>query len=392
MSRKKTEKFSETWFFMWILNNQVVMAFLILLLIGLTVLIFTKISPIFSPVIQFLTIIMLPLVISMLLYYLIKPLVLLVEKIGLDRTMAILVIYAILALLLVWGISTAIPNLQDQILILLRNAPSYISRANSETERWLKLPILSNFHGNLEAMLSDFSARMVNYAENFSTSALSWIGTFASTVARVTVAIILTPFILFYLLRDSQKLKHSFVSALPTRFRETTVRMLSDINNQLECYVRGQVTVAIVIAIMFCIMFKIVGLRYGMTFGILAGFLNMIPYLGSFIAMVPVVIMGLVQGPTMLIKVLIIFVIEQTIEGRFVSPLVLGNKLSIHPITIMFILLTAGSLYGVWGVLLGIPIYASVKVIVKDIFDWYRSVSNLYQDDIEIKGQKYDVK
>ena len=76
--------------------------------------------------------------------------------------------------------------------------------------------------------------------------------------------------------------------------------MLSDINNQLEGYVRGQVTVAIVIAIMFCIMFKIVGLRYGMTFGILAGFLNMIPYLGSFIAMVPVVIMGLVQGPTML--------------------------------------------------------------------------------------------
>ena len=88
----------------------------------------------------------------------------------------------------------------------------------------------------------------------------------------------------------------------------------------------------------------------------------------------------------------LIFVIEQTIEGRFVSPLVLGNKLSIHPITIMFILLTAGSLYGVWGVLLGIPIYASVKVIVKEIFDWYRSVSNLYQDDIEIKGQKYDVK
>ena len=119
MSCKKTERFSETWFFKWILNNQAVVSFLILLLIGLTVLIF-------SPVIQFLTIIMLPLVISMLLYYLIKPLVLLVEKIGLDRTMAILVIYAILALLLVWGISTAIPNLQDQILILLRNAPSYM--------------------------------------------------------------------------------------------------------------------------------------------------------------------------------------------------------------------------------------------------------------------------
>ena len=357
MKRKKTEHFSETWFFKWILNNQAVVAFFILLLIGLTVLIFTKISPIFSPVIQFMTIIMLPLVISMLLYYLIKPLVLLVERTGLNRTMSILVIYAILGLLLVWGISTAIPSLQNQILILIRNAPSYIARA-----------------------------------ENFSSSALTWVGTFASTVARVTVAIILAPFILFYLLRDSQKMKHSFVSALPTRFRETTVRMLSDINSQLEGYVQGQVTVAIVVAIMFCIMFKIVGLRYGMTFGIMAGFLNMVPYLGSFLAMVPVVIMGLVQGPAMLIKVLIIFVIEQTIEGRFVSPLVLGNKLSIHPITIMFILLTAGSLYGVWGVLLGIPIYASVKVVVREIFDWYRSVSNLYQDDLENEGQKDDVK
>ena len=378
MKRKKTENFSETWFFKWILNNQAVVAFFILLLIGLTVLIFTKISPIFSPVIQFMTSIMLPLVISMLLYYLIKPLVLLVERTGLSRTMSILVIYAILGLLLVWGISTAIPSLQNQILILIRNAPSYIARANSETERWINLPILSNFHGDLESMLSDFSARMVNYAENFSSSALTWVGSFASTVARVTVAIILAPFILFYLLRDSQKMKHSFVSALPTRFRETTVRMLSDINSQLEGYVQGQVTVAIVVAIMFCIMFKIVGLRYGVTFGIMAGFLNMVPYLGSFLAM--------------LIKVLIIFVIEQTIEGRFVSPLVLGNKLSIHPITIMFILLTAGSLYGVWGVLLGIPIYASVKVVVREIFDWYRSVSNLYQDDLENEGQKDDVK
>ena len=96
MKRKKTEHFSETWFFKWVLDNQAVVAFFILLLIGLTVLIFTKISPIFSPVIQFMTIIMLPLVISMLLYYLIKPLVLLVERTGLNRTMSILVIYAIL--------------------------------------------------------------------------------------------------------------------------------------------------------------------------------------------------------------------------------------------------------------------------------------------------------
>ena len=100
--------------------------------------------------------------------------------------------------------------------------------------------------------------------------------------------------------------------------------------------------------------------------------------------MVPVVIMGVVQGPIMLIKVLIAFVIEQTIEGRFVSPLVLGSKLSIHPITIMFILLTSGALFGVWGVFLGIPIYASIKVVVKEIFEWYKRISGLYEEEVLI--------
>ena len=112
----------------------------------------------------------------------------------------------------------------------------------------------------------------------------------------------------------------------------------------------------------------------------------MVPYLGSFLAMVPVVIMGIVQGPIMLVKVLIVFAIEQTIEGRFVSPLVLGSRLNIHPITIMFILLTAGALFGGWGVFLGVPLYASAKVIVTEIFAWYKRVSGLYEELKEEEG------
>ena len=87
----------------------------------------------------------------------------------------------------------------------------------------------------------------------------------------------------------------------------------------------GQITVAIVVAIMFIIFFKIIGLRYAVTLGISAGILNLIPYLGSFLAMLPALVLGLVAGPEMFIKVLIVFAVEQTIEGRFVSPLVLGK-------------------------------------------------------------------
>ena len=132
---------------------------------------------------------------------------------------------------------------------------------------------------------------------------------------------------------------------------------------------------------MFAVMYSIIGLRYSVTLGIIAGFLNLVPYLGSFIAQIPVFILAAISGPTMILKVIIVFMIEQTMEGRIVSPLVLGSKLSIHPITILFVLLTAGSLFGVWGVFLAIPIYASVKVIAIEIFDWYKVVSGLYKAD-----------
>ncbi|MRT18512.1 AI-2E family transporter, partial [Vitellibacter sp. q18] len=103
------------------------------------------------------------------------------------------------------------------------------------------------------------------------------------------------------------------------------------VNDQVSSYIRGQLTVAFAVAIMFMIGFSVIGLDYAVTLGIAAGFLNLIPYLGSFLAMIPAVFLGIVSGPALLIKVLIVFAIEQTVEGRFISPLVLGSQLSIHP-------------------------------------------------------------
>ena len=92
-------------------------------------------------------------------------------------------------------------------------------------------------------------------------------------------------------------------------------------------------------------------------------------------------VLGLVAGPEMFVKVVIVFIVEQTIEGRFVSPLVLGSQLNIHPITILFVLITSGSMFGIWGVFLGIPVYASAKVVISALFEWYKDVSGLYEKD-----------
>ncbi|WP_134687684.1 AI-2E family transporter, partial [Escherichia coli] len=138
----------------------------------------------------------------------------------------------------------------------------------------------------------------------------------------IIVAVLIMPFILFYLLRDGQYLNKHITQYLPTKWREPIGTVLSDVNGQLSNYVRGQVTVAIIVALMFSVMFSIIGLSYPITLGVMAGFLNLIPYLGSFLAMIPAVILGLIAGPIMLIKVLVVFMIEQTIEGRFVTPLI----------------------------------------------------------------------
>lgn len=384
--------FSISWFFRWFLNNQGVTSLLIILLVFLNILVLSKISPLFTPIFSFLGIIVLPLVMSAVVYYLLKPLVDWAEKQGVGRTAAITLVFTLVVLLLIGAVATVVPMIEEQLMSFIKNLPNYVREVEKQSTQILKDERLETFRPQLENVITNFSSKALEYAQTISKSAVDWAGNVAGAVARVTVAIIIAPFIIFYFLRDGKQMKEQFVSQLPTAIRPSVSRVLSGMNSQLSGYVQGQVTVAIVVGIMFSILFTIIGLPYAVTFGIMAGFLNMIPYLGSFLAMVPVVILALVDGPLMLVKVAVVFTIEQTIEGRFVTPLVLGSKLSIHPITIMFILLTAGATFGVWGVFLGIPIYAAVKVVVVELFDWYKSVSGLYEEmaeQVEEKGTEH---
>lgn len=378
---KDDKSFQLTWFFKWFLNNQAVTGLLVTLLLFLNILVFTKISSLFTPVLYFGAVIMLPLVMSTILYYLLEPSVSWLEKKGLGRVGAISLVFVLVVLGLILIVANFLPMAEQQITSFVRNLPAYTRNVESNLLALLQDERLAGLRPQLEGQIDNLSQNAVAYAETFSREAVNWVGNFASTLAKVTVAIIIMPFILFYFLRDGKEMKAGLIRYIPTKMRASATRILSGVNAQLAGYVQGQVTVAIVVGIMFSIMFSLIGLPYAITFGVMAGVLNMIPYLGSFLAMVPVVILGLVGGPVMLIKVLLVFMIEQTIEGRFVTPLVLGSKLSIHPITIMFILLTTGSMFGVWGVFLGIPIYASIKVVVKEIFTWYRQVSGLYEEE-----------
>ena len=377
----KEKEFSMSWFFRWFLDNKAITVFLVCLLIGLNLLVLSKISFIFTPIIEFISVIMLPVILAGLLYYLLNPLVDMMEKRKINRLVAITIVFVLITVLLIWGLAVVIPNLQAQIVSFFRNMPSYLKQSKKIIDDLLDSRLSEEFRPQIEQVTENISSQLTTWASNFSARAVNWASHFVSAASQVIVAVIIMPFILFYLLRDGKNLKGYITQFLPKKLREPAGQVLSDVNSQLANYVRGQITVAIIVAFMF--LFKIIGLRYGVTLAVVAGVLNLVPYLGSFLAMLPALVLGLIAGPVMLLKVIIVFIVEQTIEGRFVSPLILGSQLSIHPITILFVLLTSGSMFGIWGVLLGIPVYASAKVVITAIFKWYKVVSGLYDDEVE---------
>ncbi|EKU16970.1 AI-2 transport protein TqsA [Streptococcus intermedius] len=381
MEHKKKD-FSLSWFFRWFLDNKAITGFLVTLLLGLNIFVLSKISFIFLPVLEFIGVIMLPVILAGLLYYLLNPIVDFMEKHRINRLVAITIVFILIALLLIWGLAVAIPSLQHQIVSFAKNLPANLKKSNKIIQDFLENRISDDVKPQLEEIANNFSNQVTTWASHFSSKAVNWVSTLISTASQVIVAIIIMPFILFYLLRDGKNLKSYLTKIMPTKFRDPVGQILTDVNTQLANYVRGQVTVAIIVAIMFIIFFKIIGLRYAVTLGVTAGILNLVPYLGSFLAMLPALVLGLIAGPIMLLKVIVVFIVEQTIEGRFVSPLILGSQLNIHPINVLFVLLTAGSMFGIWGVLLGIPIYASAKVVITAIFKWYKKVSGLYEEEL----------
>lgn len=375
------------WFDKWFLNNKFVTFLLILLLLLINIFVFTKIAYIFQPLGGFFRILGFPLVFAGILYYLMNPIVQWMEHRGTQRMYAIIIVFVVFLLLVVWGIAILIPIFREQLFGIIGDFPRYWRSLNEMTANLFEYEWFSS----LQQQFTDINVQVGNalssWANSILTNTVSGLGNVFGVVTNLVVGLVTMPIILYYLLKEGEKLPQRLLQFMPNRYRQSTGVLLSQVNLQISQYVRGQILVAFSVGIMFTIGYNIIGLQYGFVLGILAGFLNVIPFLGSFLAMVPAVLIAVVDSPFMLLKVLLVFVVEQTIEGRVISPQILGSNLAIHPVTILVVLLTAGNLFGIVGFVLGIPGYAVVKVIFMHIFEWYKEVSGLYPEEETFKDE-----
>lgn len=381
METKKNSK-QANFFEKWVLNNRFSIILFNLLLFFLIIWVFNKISFVLNPAWLFFSAILPPILLAVIQYYIMNPLVDLLErKWHVPRVATIVVLFLIVIVALIWIINTIIPIVQTQINSLIKNWPHIWNDAVAAAQNALSDPRLHGVRGNIDKIVDNAQKTLFKSGQDAVNATMNNISSAVSIITMIFMTLLTAPFILFFMLKDGHQLRPYITKFAPQRWQESFSQLLYDINNAISSYIRGQITVAFWVGIMFTVGYSIIGLPYGYALAIAAGFLNLIPYFGTFIAFIPVLVIAIMISVPMLIKVLIVFVIEQTIESRVISPLVMGNKLEMHPITTILLLIGASSVWGLWGVIFGIPIYAVLKIIVSRVYNYYRKVSEVFDDE-----------
>ncbi|CAF1727272.1 hypothetical protein NRS6084_01066 [Bacillus subtilis] len=374
----------QTWsgrFKRFFLDNKFVLFLLVLLLIGLNILVFTKTSFIFTPIIVLLKTISLPIILTGIVFYLLNPVVDFLERRRIRRIYSILLLYLLIIGLITITIVSIIPFLKEQIMSLIDNIPRYVDIVENQTKQLIGSNFVNQAQQTTNINISDLATKVSDQAATIVNSTFTGVGNFIGALTEIIISIVTVPFILFYLLKDGKKLPIYILKFVPTQLKEQTYTVLSEMNHRLSSYIRGQIIVSFCIGFLLFIGYLIIGLDYASLLAVIAACTSIVPYLGPTIAITPAIIIAIVTSPLMLLKLVIVWTIVQLIEGKLISPQIMGKNLHIHPITIIFLLLTAGKLFGVVGIILAIPGYAVAKVITTHLFDWFKMRSHLYDEE-----------
>ncbi|MGJ6658063.1 AI-2E family transporter [Listeria monocytogenes] len=376
-------KGSFTKFKQFFIENKFVLGLLIFLLVALDIYVLTKIAFIFDPLMVILKTVAAPIILAGISYYLFNPIIDWLEKHKWKRGWAIALLYLVIIGLFILLFSFVIPAVKDQIVSLFKSFPGYWDQITQKFDEFSRSSLFDQLKDKLNTNMSDIMKTLSTKGTSVINSAISSIGSIVGTVTEVVLAIVTTPLVLFYLLKDGKKLPDFLLKMLPVNGRAHTRQVLGEANHQISSYIRGQIIVSLCIGILLFIGYLIIGLPYALTLAIIAACTSIVPYLGPAIAITPAIIIAIVTSPWLLIKLIIVWCVVQLLEGKFISPQVMGKTLKVHPITILFVILVAGNLFGVLGVIFAVPGYAVLKVIVTHVFIWFKRISGLYGEQPE---------
>ncbi|KYH14576.1 AI-2E family transporter [Staphylococcus kloosii] len=378
---KMNLNFTETRFMKFLGGKDLIFGLSMLILIGIVIFIFDQVSYIFKPLIIVFNTIVAPIIVSLILFYLFNPIVNLMERYNIPRVWGVSILFLVIIGIITLVVNLLIPLIGVQVKSFGHNFPHYVSKVNQFFDSVTKYSIVADYHNQIQSHLTSLSKKIPNMISDYTNGFSSKIKNFAETLVNVGVVIVTTPFVLFFMLKDGHRFKEFSTNIIPPKFRKDYHDLLEKMSVQVGSYIQGQIIVSFCIGILLFIGYSIIGLDYSLVLASIAAVTSVVPYLGPTIAISPAIIIALITSPIMLLKLIIVWTAVQFIEGHFISPNIMGKTLKIHPLTIIFILLSAGNLLGVVGVILGIPAYAILKVLVSHIYFLFKRRYNKYYSD-----------
>lgn len=320
-------------------------------------------SPMFAPILWFAAAILLPILFSTFFYYLLRPIVDFLER-HMPRYLAILLIYAVIAITGTIIVLIVGPKISAEFSNIMSMSPEKIEKFKlgtstfvSKFENYFSLENIPSIETAIFNNLQKINAYIYQLAVNM-----------ISTLASIAIALGLTPFVLFFFLRDGSLMPRFILRFVPTEFQEDVSTILQDIDSTLSEFILAQMTVAAVVGLFLFFGYLIIGLPQALSLALFAMIFYIIPVLGTFIAIIPALLVGISMSFFMTVKVILVMLIAHILESNLLTPHLMSQRLKIHPLTIIFLLLAAGTLYGLLGLLLVTPTYAILKVIIWNVY------------------------
>lgn len=323
--------------------------------------------------------VLLPFVVGIAVAYFLDPLADRLEGWGLSRTLATVVITVVFFAVLIAAIVLLFPLLQSQIVGLIQRLPAM---AAAVTE------LLGPLKERLQQTLSAADvAKIQGAAQNYAGAALSWFAELLKGVWRGGAAIfntisllVVTPLVAFYLLRDWDRMTAAVDGWLPREHAPEIRGLASDIDKMLAGFVRGQGTVCLCLALVYGLGLHFVGLEFGLLVGLATGMISFIPYFGMTIGLVTALGIAFVQYNDWVSFAMVIgvFAVGQVMESFFLTPKLVGERVGLHPVWVIFALMAGGAAFGFTGVLLAVPVAATIGVLVRFVVARYLG-SELYR-------------
>jgi predicted PurR-regulated permease PerM len=317
---------------------------------------------------------LMPFAISAIFAYLGDPLTDKLETYRLSRIQSVIVVFLAMSLVLVFVLFMLVPQLEVQIANFINSLPAYAEKLNSTAIPWLEQrfgltikPVISN---DLIAIIKSHWQK----AGGIFATTMSSISHSGGVIAAWLMNLLLIPVVTFYLLRDWDILVAKVFNLLPRRIAPVTAKLAGEVNTVLSAFLRGQFYVMLALGCIYSLGLWITGLDLALLVGMLTGLISFVPYLGAIVGIMAACIAALVQYQELaqLFPVLVVFLIGQTLEGTVLTPMLVGDKIGLHPVAVIFSVMAGGQLFGFLGILLALPIASIIMVFLRHVHDVYR--------------------